>query len=97
MIETNIYKKAFVMLCWAVVSMLLMRISSGAFGVVLVGIGVICALSNKKGWAMCHYALLMMMVVVNPILLPKSRMVWALSIVGGFIIDTIVLREQGYI
>ena len=83
MVETNIYKKAFAMLCWAVVSMLLMRISSGAYGVVLVGIGVICALSNKIGWAMCHYALLMMMVVVNPILLPKSGMVWALSLRAG--------------
>lgn len=83
MVENNIYKKAFAMLCWAVVSMLLMRISSGAYGVVLVGISVICALSNKIGWAMCHYALLMMMVVINPILLPKSGMIWALSLRAG--------------
>lgn len=83
MLENNIYKKAFAMLCWAIASMLLMRVTNGAYGIVIVALGVLFALSNKIGWAMCHYALLMMMVVINPILLPKTGQLWALSLRAG--------------
>jgi hypothetical protein len=96
----EIYKKAFGMLCWMLFSMALMKVTNGYYGIVLTFLGVCFALARKVGWAICHYALLFSMAIINPIVLPKEGYMWALSLRLGplFIGLALVLmsfRNQG--
>ena len=63
--------------------MALMRVFNGYYGFALMVFGVWAAFTGKAGWAFSHYALLLMTVITNPILLPKDGMAWSLSLRVG--------------
>lgn len=63
--------------------MAMMRVSNGYYGFALMAFGVCAAFTGKAGWAFSHYALLLMTVITNPILLPKAGMAWSLSLRFG--------------
>lgn len=81
--ENEIYKKAFLMFCWMLFSFIMLRFTNGAYGLVFSVIGVWAAITDKPGWALAHYLLLTISVVVNPILLPKGGIFWNLAARGG--------------
>lgn len=71
---------------WILVAIILCRVTKGYFAPVLMVVGVIWALSNKTGLALCMFALFPFLVNISPQILPKENPLFAMSLRGGVLL-----------
>lgn len=67
----DIYKQTLKMLGFTMLTILLARVTRNYILPLYVGMGLICVLTNKLGWALVYYVLFPFYVILNPAILPK--------------------------
>lgn len=93
--NNDIYKQAFKQFCIFCLWVALARVSRGASLAVMTMLGVAWAFSGKFGQAISIYAMLFIMVVLNPVILPKSGMLYSLGLRFGPLLIGLALAMRG--
>lgn len=74
------YKRTIRALLLLIGVLVLTRLTGGAFAVCMLVLGIVFALQRKLGLALCTYITFPLMVIINPYLLPKSSMLFGVSV-----------------
>lgn len=75
--KNKFYIQALRLFLLIVVSVALCRFTNGWFSVVIVLTGILAAFRERYGVAICCYAFLPLLVVINPLLVPRiGKMIW---------------------
>lgn len=93
--ENNIYIKALKQLLWLCVSIAVVRFSKGGFLFIMMLLGVMWALRGSAGKAIAVNAMMLLMVAINPVLLPKDGALFGLGLRFGPLVVGLALALKG--
>lgn len=93
--NSEYYKQSVKTLAIFCLYLLLVRFSQGAFLAVMTFMGVVWAFNSKVGKALSTYAMMMFMVNINPNILPKAGVLYALGLRIGPLIIGLSLAVRG--
>ena len=81
--ETSVYKEALVQLALFCLAIAATRFTNGIFIPVMAACGVVLGLKGQAGRALGIYAMIMMMICINPNILPKNGQLYGLGLRFG--------------
>lgn len=91
MLADGLYKKSFKILAILLLVVAAARLTYGGALVAVVFVGVVGALCNRRGVAICAYMVFPFLLAVNPVIMPKEGLLWAYVIRFGHLAIALAL------